>query len=107
MRLVTAIVGILLAAESASGGSVLDYIRDYDLNDYAFGVALSNGQYPYIGARNDTIARVQTWVWVTMSQKISWALRTASGQSKWAPRLAGVAGPCTSTGPMLFLTAGF
>ncbi len=56
MRLVTAIVGILLAAESASGGNVLDYIRDYDLNDYAFGVALSTEQNPYIGARNGTIA---------------------------------------------------
>jgi len=49
-------VGILLAAQSASGGNVLDYIRDYDLNDYAFGVALSTEQNPYVGARNDSIA---------------------------------------------------
>jgi len=48
-------VGILLAAQSASGGNVLDYIRDYDLNDYAFGVALSTEQNPYVGATNDTI----------------------------------------------------
>ena len=56
MRLVTAIVSILLAAESASGGSVLDYIRDYDLNDYAFGVATSTEQNPYVGAKNSTLA---------------------------------------------------
>lgn len=56
MRLVTAIVSILLAAEGASGGSVLDYIRDYDLNDYAFGVATSTEQNPYVGAKNSTLA---------------------------------------------------
>lgn len=56
MRIVTAIVSILLAAESASAGSVLDYIRKYDLNDYGFGVAVSTEQNPYIGARNGTIA---------------------------------------------------
>ena len=49
-------MGILLAAESASGGTVLDYIRNYDLNDYGFGVAVSTEQNPYIGARNGTIA---------------------------------------------------
>lgn len=49
------IVSILLAAESASGGSALDYIRNYDLNDYAFGVAVSTEQNPYIGASKGTI----------------------------------------------------
>jgi outer membrane protein len=56
VRLVTVIVSILLAAESASGGDALDYIRNYDLNDYAFGVAVSTEQNPYIGAKNGTIA---------------------------------------------------
>ena len=46
---------MLLAADSASGGSVLDVIREYDLNDYAFGVALSTEQNPYAGAENGTI----------------------------------------------------
>ena len=52
MRLVAVIVSILLVAESAQAGSALDYIRDYDLNDYAFGVAFSTEQNPYAGAKN-------------------------------------------------------
>ncbi len=50
------IVGILFVAESAQAGSVLDYIRDYDLNDYAFGVAFSTEQNLYAGAENGTLA---------------------------------------------------
>lgn len=33
----------------ASAGSILDYIRSYDLNDYALGFAVSTIQSPYIG----------------------------------------------------------
>ena len=50
----------LIAALSASGsvfaGSIMDYIRKYDLNDYAFGVALSVSQSPYLGSENSTFA---------------------------------------------------
>ena len=40
----------------AVAGSLLDYLRDYDLNDYAFGIALSSGQNPYVGADSSTFA---------------------------------------------------
>ncbi len=56
MRLVAVFVSTLLAAESALAGSVLDYIRNYDLNDYAFGVAFSTEQNPYAGTENGTLA---------------------------------------------------
>ena len=56
MRFFAAFVGLLVLAESASAGHLLDYIRDYDLNDYAFGIATSTEQNPYIGVKNGTIA---------------------------------------------------
>jgi len=56
VRLVVVIASILLAAESAPAGNVLDYVRDYDLNDYAFGVAFSTEQNPYVDAENGAIA---------------------------------------------------
>lgn len=34
---------------------MLDYIRNYDLNDYSFGVAVSVSQSPYVGTPNGTI----------------------------------------------------
>lgn len=37
-------------------GALLDYIRDYDLNNYALGVAVSSAQNPYAGAENSTYA---------------------------------------------------
>lgn len=56
MRLAAATASLLLASNSALGDSWLDYIRNHDLNDYAFGVAVSTEQNPYIGASNGTIA---------------------------------------------------
>ncbi len=47
---------VLLASGSARAGPLLDYIRNYDLNDYALGVSLSVSQNPYAGASNSTIA---------------------------------------------------
>jgi outer membrane protein len=35
---------------------LLDYIRNYDLNDYALGVSVSGGQNPYTGGENSAIA---------------------------------------------------
>lgn len=46
----------LLAANAPSdAGPLLDYIRNYDLNDYSLGVAFSTSQSPYTGAENSTI----------------------------------------------------
>ena len=42
----------LFVAELAVAGPVLDYIRDFDLNDYALGISVSAEQNPYIGAKN-------------------------------------------------------
>ena len=40
----------------SDAGKLMDYIRDYDLNDYSLGVALSTSQSPYTGAENSTFA---------------------------------------------------
>ena len=41
----------LIACSSApAGAGFLDFIRDYDLNDYAFGIAVSVSQTPFEGA---------------------------------------------------------
>jgi outer membrane scaffolding protein for murein synthesis (MipA/OmpV family) len=48
--------GFSLAPGIVSAGDLLDYLRNYDLNNYALGVAVSTAQNPYIGAKNSTIA---------------------------------------------------
>jgi outer membrane protein len=40
---------LLLAAPCACAGSILDYIRNYDLNDYALGLTYSVTESPYRG----------------------------------------------------------
>ena len=52
---VFAIVG-LLAGGNAQAGPLIDFIRDYDLNDYSLGVAVSVSQNPYEGASSSTFA---------------------------------------------------
>ena len=47
---------ILITPSSASAGSLLDYIRDYDLNDYALGLSIATSQSPYLGADNSVAA---------------------------------------------------
>ncbi len=47
---------VLLAFGPAHAGSFLDYIRNYDLNDYALGVSISTSQNPYSGAPNSLFA---------------------------------------------------
>jgi hypothetical protein len=47
---------LLLVAPSAYAGSVLDYIRNYDLNDYALGLAYSVGESPYQGVGSSGFA---------------------------------------------------
>jgi outer membrane protein len=51
-----ALIGTLSAPGSVFAGSIMDYIRKYDLNDYAFGVAFSVSQSPYLGRENSTFA---------------------------------------------------
>jgi outer membrane protein len=46
----------MTSANSAFAGKLLDYIRNYDLNDYALGVTLSGSQNPYVGGENSVIA---------------------------------------------------
>jgi outer membrane protein len=46
----------LLASELVIAGSVLDYIRTHDLNDYAIGLMVSGEQNPYSGAKNGAFA---------------------------------------------------
>jgi outer membrane scaffolding protein for murein synthesis (MipA/OmpV family) len=50
------IVFLMLLAPAAHAWDVLDYIRNYDLNDYALGVSYSVSQSPYVGKSNNTIA---------------------------------------------------
>jgi len=50
------LLGLLIIGESASAGRLLDYIRNYDLNDYAVGLAVSGSQSPYIGGESSSIA---------------------------------------------------
>lgn len=56
MRRAAPIIGLLLVAECAFAGPLLDYIRDYDLNDYALGIGISADQNPYLGAENSAYA---------------------------------------------------
>jgi len=46
----------LSAMQCAVAGQMLDYIRNYDLNDYAFGVSFSSSQNPYVGGENNVFA---------------------------------------------------
>jgi len=45
-----------LFGATAAAGSLLDYIRSYDLNDYALGVALTVSESPYADAGSSTYA---------------------------------------------------
>jgi outer membrane protein len=44
------------SSAGAFGAGLLDYIRNYDLNDYALGLTVSGGQSPYAGGENSVIA---------------------------------------------------
>ena len=48
-------VVVFLAPAAASAGSMLDYLRNYDLNNYALGVHVSVAQSPYTNAKNSVI----------------------------------------------------
>ena len=56
LRILALISGVLVPAQVAISGPLLDYIRNYDLNDYALGVAVSAGQNPFAGSDNESFA---------------------------------------------------
>ena len=56
-RQIPATLGLLLVAQAAIAGSVLDYMRDYDLNDYSLGLYFSGEQNLYAGAKDSGIAK--------------------------------------------------
>ncbi len=45
----------LFASLTAKAGPLLDYFRDYDLNDYSLGLAYSSSQNPYSGASSSQL----------------------------------------------------
>ena len=45
----TLALALIFSAPCAIAGSILDYIRNYDLNDFALGVRYSFSQRPYLG----------------------------------------------------------
>lgn len=56
MRRFPLLLAGLLISEGAVAGRILEYIRNYDLNDFALGVAVSGEQNPYTGAENGAFA---------------------------------------------------
>ena len=57
IRHAIAVAALIFPTIGFSGISdIFDYIRNYDLNDYALGVAYSTSQRPYIGAENSSFA---------------------------------------------------
>jgi len=50
------IVILVLHSSAANAGGILDYIRNYDLNNYALGISYSVSQSPYVGTDNNSIA---------------------------------------------------
>lgn len=50
------LLSALLQAANAHAGRLLDLIRNYDLNDYALGVAFVNSENPYSGASSSRYA---------------------------------------------------
>ena len=50
------LLATLSTGERATAQSLLDYIRAYDLNDYALGLTVSGSQSPYVGDDASNIA---------------------------------------------------
>ena len=54
-RFVIVLTGLLISG-SVAAGQMMDYIRDYDLNDFALGIAVTTKQNPFAGTENSTYA---------------------------------------------------
>ncbi len=49
-------LSFLGVADNAAAGRLIDFLRSYDMNDYALGVAVSMRQNPFLGGENSTFA---------------------------------------------------
>ena len=56
MTFMRRIVALMLLMPTVCTGGILDYIRNYDLNDYALGIAYSTSQSPYLGGSSGGFA---------------------------------------------------
>jgi len=56
MKRLAAIFGLVLISSWAHAGALMDFIRSYDLNDYALGVGFGQSGNPYLGAENSAYA---------------------------------------------------
>jgi outer membrane protein len=56
LALVALTVLLQLVASHAHAGRFLDYIRSYDLNDYALGLAITGSENPYLGSDSSLYA---------------------------------------------------
>jgi len=87
----------LVINEGALAQSWLDYIRDYDLNDYALGLTISTSQNPYVGGENSVIAYPVLTSFRDSAFTDDWlllregdvGLRWVSQQSNWEMALIG------------------
>lgn len=50
------VISFLLFAHPVMAGKILDYLRNYDLNDYALGVSITGSQNMYLGADSSSYA---------------------------------------------------
>ncbi len=50
------VLSTLSSSQYALAAGWLDYIRNYDLNDYALGVSISTSESPYVGGENSLFA---------------------------------------------------
>lgn len=53
-RPLSAALALALASGPADAGELMDYIRNYDLNNYALGLAVSSSQSPYVDDDSST-----------------------------------------------------
>lgn len=56
MRFFLVTLAIVLVPGAAEAGKWLDYLRKYDLNDFAIGLAATTAKSPYVGSSNSTFA---------------------------------------------------
>ena len=84
MRSLAAI--LLVAWGNAVAGSLLDFLRSYDMNDYALGVAVTSSQNLYAGAENGTFAYPYLTSFRHESMTESWfVIRDGGYGFRWIP----------------------
>jgi outer membrane scaffolding protein for murein synthesis (MipA/OmpV family) len=54
MRIPPAVLALSLLPQVAGAGELMDYIRNYDLNNFALGLAVTTSQSPYVDDDNST-----------------------------------------------------